>query len=84
MAIDQPSRLTDLSKINDVKLTFNGRPKKQQPLPGLFSAEFVKRLHTGLARGQLSVRRAAEILDLTIEALADLFREHKLSVPFDL
>lgn len=75
---------SDLLKINDAKLTFNGRPKDQQPLPGLFSADFVKRLHTGLAKGQLSVRRAAEILDLTIEALADLFREHKLSVPFDL
>jgi Zn-dependent peptidase ImmA (M78 family)/DNA-binding XRE family transcriptional regulator len=75
---------SDLLKINDAKLTFNGRPKDQQSLPGLFSAEFVKRLHTGLAKGQLSVRRAAEILDLTIEALADLFREHKLSVPFDL
>lgn len=75
---------SDLPKINDAKLTFNGRPKDQQSLPGFFSAEFVKRLHTGLAKGQLSVRRAAEILDLTIEALAKLFREHKLSVPFDL
>ena len=74
----------ELAKINDAKLTFNGRPKDQQPLPGLFNAEFVKRLHTGLTKGQLSVRRAAEILDLTIEALAELFRERKLSVPFDL
>jgi Zn-dependent peptidase ImmA (M78 family)/transcriptional regulator with XRE-family HTH domain len=74
----------ELAKINDAKLTFNGRPKDQQPLPGLFNAEFVKRLHIGLTKGQLSVRRAAEILDLTIEALADLFRGHKLSVPFDL
>jgi Zn-dependent peptidase ImmA (M78 family)/DNA-binding XRE family transcriptional regulator len=73
-----------LTKINDAKLTFNGRPEDQQPLPRLFSAEFVKRLHTGLAKGQLSVRRAAEILDLTIESLADLFHQHELSVPFDL
>ena len=74
----------DLEKINDAKLTFNGRPNDQRPQPALFSAEFVKRLHTGFAKGQLSVRRAAEIFDLTIESLADLFREHKLSVPFDL
>lgn len=74
----------DLSKINDAKLTFNGRPKEQEPLPSLFSAEFVQRLHMGLAKGQLSVRRAAEILDLTIEALADLFHSHELPVPFDL
>ena len=74
---------SDLLKINDVKLTANGRPREQQPLPRLFGADFVQRLHIALAKGQL-VRRAAEILDLTIEALADLFREHKLSVPFDL
>ena len=74
----------DLAKINDAKLTFNGRPKDQQPQPGLFNVEFIKRLHTGLAKGQLSVRRAADILDLTIESMADLFHEHKLSVPFDL
>lgn len=74
----------DFAKINDAKLTFNGRPRDQQPQPGLFSVEFVKRLHVGLAKGQLSVRRAAEILDLTIESMADLFREHKLAAPFDL
>lgn len=74
----------DLPKINDAKLTFNGRPQDQQPLPELFNTEFVRRLHTGLSQGQLSVRRVAEILDLTIEALAVLFREHKLSAPFDM
>lgn len=74
----------DILKINDTRLTFNGRPKDQQSPAGLFSSEFVQRLHTALAKGQLSVRRAAEILDLSIEGLADLFGEHKLSVPFDL
>ncbi len=73
----------DILKINDAKLTFNGRPKNQQPMPGLFSIDFVQRLHTGIAEGQISVRRAAEILDLTIVALADLFRSHELPVPFD-
>ena len=73
----------DLSKINDAKLTFNGRPKGQQPLLGLFSTDFVQRLHTALAKGQLSVRRVTEILDITIVALAVLFREYKLSMPFD-
>lgn len=74
----------DLETIRDEKLTFNGRPKEQQPPPGLYSPEFVKRLHTGLVKGQLSVRRAAEILDRRVESLADLFLEHKLSVPFDV
>lgn len=75
---------TDLSAIQDAKLTANGRPKKEQSVPRLFSAEFVQRLHTGLNKGQLSVRRAATLLGLLIEDLADLFRSYTLPVPFDL
>jgi Zn-dependent peptidase ImmA (M78 family) len=74
----------DLLEIQDIRLTANGRPKKEQPVPRLFSAKFVERLHTGLARGDLSVRRAAELLGLTIDRLAGLFREYDLTVPFDL
>jgi len=73
----------DLLQINDAKLTFNGRSKNQQPPPGLFSTDFVQRLHIAIAKGQLSVRRAAEILDLTTVALAEIFRSHDRPVPFD-
>ena len=65
-------------------LTANGRLREQQSVPRLFSTEFVQRLHTGLARGDLSVRRAAGLLGLTIEDLAELFRGYDLTVPFDL
>jgi Zn-dependent peptidase ImmA (M78 family)/DNA-binding XRE family transcriptional regulator len=74
----------DLLKIQDTRLTANGRPREQQSVPRLFSTEFVQRLHTGLARGDLSVRRAAGLLGLTIEDLAELFRGYDLTVPFDL
>lgn len=74
----------DLLQIQDARLTANGRPTREQPKPLLFSAEFVDRLHAGLSRGDVSVRRAAELLGLTIEGLAALFRDRQLTVPFDL
>ncbi len=74
----------DLMEIDDARLTANGRPKQEQPVPRLFSDAFSERLHAGLARGDLSVRRAAELLGLTIDALAGLFRDRQLTVPFDL
>jgi len=70
--------------IHDAKLIANGRPAKEQQMPHLFCDEFVRRMHTGLAKGELSVRRAASLLELTIEDLAQLFRDYQLPVPFDL
>lgn len=75
---------TDLLHIDDQELTANGRPKAKQPIPRLFSLEFVQRLHTGLLEGDVSVRRAASLLGRTIEDLAELFEQYELPVPFDL
>lgn len=74
----------DLFDIRDDRLTANGRPKKEQPVPRLFSREFIERLHQALSVGDLSVRRAASLLETTIEDLADFFRAYELTVPFDL
>lgn len=74
----------DLLEISDGKLTANGRPNAEQQRPRPFCEPFVRRLHIALAKGQLSVRRAAELLNLTIDDLAQLFRDYKLPVPFDL
>jgi hypothetical protein len=35
-------------------------------------------------RGELSVRRLASLLEVTIEDLAELFNAHGLTPPFDL
>jgi len=75
---------SEQSSMDDAKLTANGRPKKDQTSPRPFSAEFASRLHVALSKGKLSVRRAASLLDLAIEDLADLFRNYGLPVPFDL
>jgi Zn-dependent peptidase ImmA (M78 family)/transcriptional regulator with XRE-family HTH domain len=72
----------ELLEIVDSRLTANGRPK--EPLPQLFSDEFVKCLHGALSKGDLSVRRAASLLEMTIEDLADLFKDYGLTVPFDV
>lgn len=74
----------DLLDVIDARLTANGRPEKEQQTPRLYCDSFVRRLHVALAKGQLSVRRAASLLETTIEDLADLFRAYQLPVPFDL
>jgi len=71
--------------IQEDRLTANGRPSKEQKIkPKPFSSEFVQRVHTALSDGELSVRRAASLLEMTIEDLADLFKAYELPVPFDL
>jgi Zn-dependent peptidase ImmA (M78 family)/DNA-binding XRE family transcriptional regulator len=74
----------DLLEIQDAKLTANGRPKGEQPVPRLFGPEFLQRLHAALTEGDISIRRAASLLGITIEDLADLFRVYELTVPFDI
>jgi Zn-dependent peptidase ImmA (M78 family)/transcriptional regulator with XRE-family HTH domain len=69
--------------IQDARLTANGRPQADQKTPRLFNEDFVRRVQTAIERGDLSVRRAASLLQLTIEDLADLFGDYGLPVPFD-
>jgi transcriptional regulator with XRE-family HTH domain/Zn-dependent peptidase ImmA (M78 family) len=52
--------------------------------PNLYSAEFVARLHKVLDRGDVSVRKAASLLDCSTDDLKSLFASYKLSVPFAL
>jgi Zn-dependent peptidase ImmA (M78 family)/DNA-binding XRE family transcriptional regulator len=74
----------DLLDIHDGRLTANGRSREQSTRPKLFSEAFVQRIHRALSQGELSIRRTADILDMTIEDIADLFRSWDLPVPFDL
>lgn len=52
--------------------------------PSLYSERFVDMLRRVLDRGLMSVRKAAGLLDCTIEDLEDLFRAYNMQVPFDL
>jgi Zn-dependent peptidase ImmA (M78 family)/transcriptional regulator with XRE-family HTH domain len=73
----------DLIEVRDSKLTANGRPERLQPKPKMFAPEFVNRLHSALSKGELSVRRAASLLGMPIEDLAELMQSYELTVPFD-
>jgi Zn-dependent peptidase ImmA (M78 family)/transcriptional regulator with XRE-family HTH domain len=53
-------------------------------LPPRFSKKFVDTLGWGIEMGHLSTRKAAKILDTTLDDLAVLFAEHGLETPFDL
>jgi Zn-dependent peptidase ImmA (M78 family) len=74
----------DLLEVRDDRLTANGCPRQPLPTPKLFSQEFVQRLQGALANGGLSVRRAAALLEMTIDDLGNLFTEYGVPVPFDL
>lgn len=50
--------------------------------PAHFSHRFVEVLGWGIEHGHITVRRAAEIVDDTIDGLAELFTEHGLKTPF--
>ena len=59
------------------------RPGDAAP-PALYSEPFMAVLRRAIRRGRISVRRAARLLELTIDDLAELFPAHGLSCPFDL
>ena len=62
----------------------NGRKKASGPLPPLFSRPFVEVVATAIDGGYVSVRRAAELLGLSIEGLEELFSVHDLEYALDL
>lgn len=68
------------SDIDEKKLVTANRGVK----PDLFGKEFVNRFSLGLSKGHISVRRAAQLLGLSIDQLADLFRTYGFAVPFDI
>lgn len=77
--------LSKSEKIDDEKLAANGKKiQREQQLPKLFCKQFVDRFRLGLSKGHISVRRAAQLLGLSIDQLADLFRSYDFAVPFDM
>jgi len=76
--------VADEQSISDALLTWNGNVPSQRTLPLLFSRAFVERLQKALEAGFISVRRAAQLLDMTMEDLEDLIEGYGLEVPFEL
>jgi Zn-dependent peptidase ImmA (M78 family)/transcriptional regulator with XRE-family HTH domain len=53
-------------------------------LPALFSRRFMEVLARAVEQGQVSVRRAADLVGLTLDDLSDLFGQHGVAAPFEL
>ncbi len=72
-------------KISDAALRNNGRPAgAREPLPPLFSRPFVEVAALAIEQGRVAARRAADLLDMTLEDLVELCTAHGVQAPFDL
>ena len=69
-------------RIDFERLKWHGREQRASEKPKLYSPKFVNMLHRMLDGGWISVRRAAALLNCTIEDLVDLFRSYGKKAPF--
>jgi Zn-dependent peptidase ImmA (M78 family)/transcriptional regulator with XRE-family HTH domain len=65
-------------------LTALRRRSALDPLPPLFSKPFVQVIALAIEQGRVTTRRAADLLDMTLEDLVDLCATHAVEAPFDL
>lgn len=78
-------KLTAAKAVPDAALRNNGRAQAAEPTPPpLFSRPFMEVLALAIDEGRVSARRAAGLVDLTIEDLGELFAVHGVASPVDL
>jgi Zn-dependent peptidase ImmA (M78 family)/DNA-binding XRE family transcriptional regulator len=70
--------------ISDAALRNNGHKVLRVEPPPLFSKQFMEVIALAIKEGQISARKAADVLDLTIDDLADLCKTHGVEPAFDL
>lgn len=70
--------------VSDAALRNNGHEAGVGTPPILFSKPFMEVIALAVDEGRVSARRAAGLLDLTLDDLADLFAAHGVEPPFDL
>jgi Zn-dependent peptidase ImmA (M78 family)/DNA-binding XRE family transcriptional regulator len=73
--------------LSDAALRHNGVEKAERDekdAPALFSRMFMDVVSRALEEGRVSMRRAADILDLTVDDLASLFEAYGLKSPAEL
>ena len=72
-------------EIPDAALRNNGQLfAVSEPLPPLFSKPFAEIIARALDDGRISARRVADLLDLTVDDLPDLFRAHGIEASVEL
>jgi hypothetical protein len=77
-----PPLLSKMSRSGRVPRPATSEGSEQ--LPPLFSRPFMEVVALAIADGQLSARRAADLLDMSLDELAALCATHGVEVPFDL
>lgn len=70
--------------ISDAALRHNGRRADATQPPLLFSKPFMEVIGLALGEGRVSARRAAGLLDLSLDDLTELFEAHGVDPPIDL
>ena len=68
----------------EAALRNNGHAVVAGATPALFSKPFVEVLGLAIKGGHVSIRRVADLLDLTVEDLTDLLATHGVEHPVDL
>jgi XRE family transcriptional regulator, fatty acid utilization regulator len=73
-------------EIPDAALRNNGHRGviAERTPPALFSKPFAEVIARALDEGRLSARKAADLLDLTVDDLPDLFRDHGIEATVEL
>ncbi len=79
-----PPLLAKMSRSGRSSSRNSGKTSPPQELPPLFSRPFMEVVALAIADGQLSARRAADLLDTSLDELAALCVTHRVEVPFDL
>lgn len=60
------------------------QPETRASTPKRFSENFVQMLHRAIERGDLSARKSAKVIGMSLPQLSDLFIEHSLPRAFEL
>ncbi|MBD9415257.1 ImmA/IrrE family metallo-endopeptidase [Pseudomonas sp. PDM16] len=70
-------------RVADELLRHNGSSPKDA-VPPKFGKQFMEVIGWAIDNGQVSVRRAAKLLDITVDELSTIFEGNGLRVPYDL
>jgi XRE family transcriptional regulator, fatty acid utilization regulator len=74
----------EANKIPDAALRNNGRKVERRTPPPLYSKAFMEVIALAIDEGQVSARKAADLLDLKLEDLVELCATHGVTVSIDL
>ena len=72
------------NKITDAALRNNGRDVTGRLPPPLYSKAFMEVIALAIDEGHMTARKAADLLDMTLEDLAELCATHGVKVALDL